>query len=365
MKKSCCIILALLISLSIFAGCAKTEDTVLENEDDEAISGNSEEINQEYNYSDVFDESGFFEGVTATDYITLPEYKSITISDDILTASEEEIQEQVDYILENYYTYEQITDRAVQDGDTLNIDYVGSVDGVEFEGGSTNGAGTEVTIGVTNYIDDFLEQLIGHMPGETFDIEVTFPDPYQNNAELAGKDAIFNVTINYILGEANEPELTDEIAADYNFDSAELLLEDIEREVVNNKLYNFVMQLLSEAEASDIPDKVLNFVKEVEMEYYEVYADAYGMDIDSFIQEVFGYGSKEEYLEAQADNYELQAKLMLAIQAIAEIEGLEVSQEEMEASEYANYIEAYGQGFVKRLILQNSVVPNFILENAA
>ena len=79
MKKSCCIILALLISLSIFAGCAKTEDTVLENEDDEAISGNSEEINQEYNYSDVFDESGFFEGVTATDYITLPEYKSIDV----------------------------------------------------------------------------------------------------------------------------------------------------------------------------------------------------------------------------------------------------------------------------------------------
>ena len=67
---------------------------------------------------------------------------------------------------------------------------------MEFEGGSTNGAGTEVTIGVTSYIDNFLEQLIGHKPGETFDIKVTFPDPYERNSELSGKDAVFTVTIN-------------------------------------------------------------------------------------------------------------------------------------------------------------------------
>ena len=96
------------------------------------------------------------------------------------------------------YTNE-VTDRAVKDGDTLNIDYVGTVDGVAFEGGSTDGKGTQVTIGVTSYIDDFLEQLIGHRPGETFDIEVTFPDPYENNPDLAGKDAVFTVTVNHIV----------------------------------------------------------------------------------------------------------------------------------------------------------------------
>ena len=99
----------------------------------------------------------------------------------------------------------QVTDRAVEDGDTVNIDYVGTVDGVEFEGGNTNGQGTNVTAGGTDYIDDFLTQIIGHMPGETFDVNVTFPDPYTSNEELSGKDAVFKTTINYI-SETPKPE---------------------------------------------------------------------------------------------------------------------------------------------------------------
>lgn len=364
MKKSLCIIFAMLILLSLFTGCAKTEEGVVEDGEQELSQDNLEEEDREYNYSELLDEDGFFVGITASDYVTLPEYKGIEIGEDTLTASEDEIQEQVDSILKNYM-YERITGREVQNGDTVNIDYVGSVDGVEFEGGSTNGAGTDVIIGVTSYIDDFLEQLIGHMPGENFDIEVTFPDPYQNNSELAGKDAVFNVTINYILEETSQVELTDEIAADYNFDSVELLLESIESDIINDKLDSFVIKLLSSSEAGNLPEEVLKFVEDIEMEYYELYADAYGMDIDSFFEQLMGYESKEAYLEAQEDNYKLEAKIILAVQAIAELEGLKVTQEEMESSEYAEYVEIYGQGFVKRLILQNSVVPNFILENAA
>ena len=78
--------------------------------------------------------------MTASDYIALPEYKGISISSEVLTASEDDLNSQIDSILSNYVTYEQIKDRAVADGDTLNIDYVGKVDGVEFEGGSTDGA---------------------------------------------------------------------------------------------------------------------------------------------------------------------------------------------------------------------------------
>ena len=89
------------------------------------------------------------------------------------------------------------TSLTVEDGDTVNIDYVGSIDGVEFDGGSTNGQGTDLTIGSELYIDDFEEQLIGSHPGDTVEVNVTFPDDYSSE-DLQGQDALFEVTINGI-----------------------------------------------------------------------------------------------------------------------------------------------------------------------
>ena len=93
--------------------------------------------------------------------------------------------------------YQTDTSLSVKDGDKINIDYVGSVDGVEFEGGNTKGNGANLTIGSHTYIDDFEEQLIGHHPGEEVDVTVTFPDDYREES-LAGKEALFKVTINGI-----------------------------------------------------------------------------------------------------------------------------------------------------------------------
>ena len=94
--------------------------------------------------------------------------------------------------------YSTDTSLTVEDGDTVNIDYVGSVDGIEFEGGSTQGQGTDLVIGSGSYIDDFEEQLIGAHPGDEIDVYATFPDPYNNNPDLSGKEALFEVTINGI-----------------------------------------------------------------------------------------------------------------------------------------------------------------------
>lgn len=95
-------------------------------------------------------------------------------------------------------TYSTDTSLTVEDGDTVNIDYVGSVDGVEFEGGNTQGQGTDLVIGSGSYIDDFEDQLIGAHPGDQVEVTVTFPDPYQNNTDLSGKEAVFEVTVNGI-----------------------------------------------------------------------------------------------------------------------------------------------------------------------
>ena len=86
---------------------------------------------------------------------------------------------------------------TVEDGDTVNIDYVGSINGVEFDGGNTQGNGTDLTIGSGRYIDDFEEQLIGAHPGDEVEVTVTFPDDYGND-ELNGKEAVFDVTVNGI-----------------------------------------------------------------------------------------------------------------------------------------------------------------------
>lgn len=94
-------------------------------------------------------------------------------------------------------TYQTDTSLTVEDGDTVNIDYVGTVDGVEFEGGNTDGNGTDLVIGSGDYIDDFENQLIGSHPGDTVEVQVTFPDDY-GNEELNGKDAVFTVTVNGI-----------------------------------------------------------------------------------------------------------------------------------------------------------------------
>ena len=89
------------------------------------------------------------------------------------------------------------TSLTIEDGDTVNIDYVGSIDGVEFQGGNTNGSGADLVIGSHTYIDDFEEQLIGHHPGASVDVTVTFPEDYGKD-ELNGKEALFKVTINGI-----------------------------------------------------------------------------------------------------------------------------------------------------------------------
>lgn len=94
-------------------------------------------------------------------------------------------------------SYSTDTSLTIEDGDTVNIDYVGSIDGVEFNGGNTQGQGTDLVIGSGRYIDDFEEQLIGAHPGDEVEVTVTFPEDY-GNEELNGKEAVFDATVNGI-----------------------------------------------------------------------------------------------------------------------------------------------------------------------
>ena len=174
-------------------------------------------VNADSNYSAQLNDDGTMKGVTASDYIELCDYKNITVNYADIEYTDEQMAEDIQAMLEEYAGLNTETTVAVKDGDKVNIDYVGTVDGVAFSGGDTEGQGADLTIGSNSYIDDFEEQIIGHVAGDSFDVNVTFPDEYSSNPDLAGKDAVFAVVLNGIY---TTPEFNDEFVAEYLSDYA-------------------------------------------------------------------------------------------------------------------------------------------------
>ena len=300
----------------------------------DASSSSGTSAAETIDYSAGLNDKGFFEGVTALDYVTLPaDYNAVPLAEADVAVDEDYLASYIDSIAQSFATDIEVTDRAVEDGDSVNIDYVGSIDGVEFDGGSTGGTGTVVTAGATNYIDDFLDQIIGHMPGETFDVNVTFPDPYENNPDLAGKDAVFVTTINHIV-EQEIPEVTDEFVKEnlYETDGWETVeqMETELREVMREtNIYNGVWDYLMEnCEISEIPEAVTTFRQESVLNQYRSYAMSYGMELNDFLT-AMGIESSDALLESSAATIETYAKQSLITQAIAEKEAMELTHDDV------------------------------------
>ena len=304
-------------------------------------------------YSVGLTDGGYYEGVKALDYVTLPDYSSIEIDP-------AELKEGVEYYLSLYAPAEQITDRAVEDGDAVNIDYVGYMDGEAFEGGSTGGNGTTVVIGRTSYIDDFLEQLIGHKPGETFDVNVTFPEPYENNPDLAGKDATFVTTVNYIEGETKTEGLDDAyVAANYT-SQGWTSVKDIEDFCKANYAANTVF---SEAEVSEVPEAVHAHTADLMIRNFTAQAENYGMELGEFLSSYYGVESEEAFREQYSDYIDSQAETAMIYQAVAEQEGLKISKADLRDyfkenfgnSYYTDYKNEYGLGYLCYVALHDKV----------
>ncbi|MGX8699675.1 MAG: FKBP-type peptidyl-prolyl cis-trans isomerase, partial [bacterium] len=302
-------------------------------------------------YSAGLTDEGFFEGVTASEIVTLPPYKGLSIPKNAVEVSDEEIWAVVaEEILPYYAERSEITDRAIVDGDTVNIDYVGYVDDVAFDGGDTQGMGTDVTIGVTQYIDDFLEQLIGHTPGENFDIFVTFPEDYGVD-NLNGQEARFNITINHIVEQELPQDLTDEMAVDMGYESRDALLERVAEVTLNDNRSAFLSEVVADAVCEEIPDSVIQYFGDYLVGYYSNY---YGYDFSSM---------REEMMTDMGDELNAMAKNYLALQAIAEVENLRATDADLEAIGIAEQLDMYGVPFAHQAALSDKVIPDFIVAN--
>lgn len=338
-RKAGALLLALVLAAVSLTGCSGRQEESSQPVSSSGTSGveassQADTAADTYDYSAGLTETGYFEGIEAQKFVTLPDYKSMEIPEDISTVSDEELQSELDNRMSSYATTEQVTDRAVEDGDTVNIDYVGSVDGVEFAGGNTGGAGTTVTIGVTSYIDDFLEQLIGHTPGETFDVNVTFPDPYENNTDLSGKDAVFVTTINYIETQTT-PELTDEFVAANWKDSegwatAEEAREAIKSELREAAVANYMWrEVQTQSQVQEVPESLTRYHTENMRHYYQLLAQQYSMTVEDFLDEYMGVENLDALEEQNKSQIEENAKSSLILQALCEELKLEPSDEDI------------------------------------
>lgn len=374
-KRTAAIIVAAMLTAGCLAGCAENKSSQVSSAvQSSAVSQTSSIDSGEAAETDVYDygkgltEEGYFEGVTASDYVKLPDYNSIEIPEDVSVITDDELKSEIDSRLSSFTTSEQVTDRAIEDGDTVNIDYVGSVDGVEFDGGNTGGSGTTVTIGVTSYIDDFLEQLIGHKPGETFDVNVTFPNPYPNDESLSGKDAVFVTTINYIV-EENTPELTDELVAENWKDTegwatAEEAKAGIRAELREAAIAGYLWQeVQSGAEVSQIPENILQYHTDNTRNYYETTAAQYGMKTEDFLATYIGVESMDELLENNAETLRENAKNSLLLQAVSEEMGLKIEDKDIAdffeknvgTSDYSDLESQYGKAYLRLFVRENIV----------
>lgn len=365
--KALCLVCAGALALSLAACGGKADSAASSTASSSALGSASDYDYQNFNYSDGLDEKGYWEGIRALDDVTLPEdFASVAIKRSDVEPTSEEVEEQISDLLSQHSSTEHITDRAAADGDTVDINYVGSVNNVEFTGGSAENY--DLTLGSGTFIDGFEDQIIGHKPGETFDVNVTFPDGYSdstdasgNAVKLSGQKAVFTVTLNYI-SESVLPELTDSWVADNfgtfgtpnNIYTVEALRAYYQEQLYTSNLNTAVMDyLLENSTFKSIPQQVMDYQVNQCLNYYYTMAQYYGYDLDSFLQAAAGYNSADDLLDAMSDSITEYAREALLYQAVAEAMDIAPTQEQIDT--YSAYTETYGTNYCTMVALMDAV----------
>lgn len=326
-------------------------------------------------YSSQLDDNGYIKGIKATDYVTLCDYKNIEVPLSEVTYTDEEFK---DVIEQNLAAHQVLKEEGVvADGDKVNIDYVGTMDGVEFEGGNSGGNGYDLTIGSGQFIEGFESQLIGHKAGEDVAVKVTFPEDY-GQADLAGKPAEFAVTIHGIYA---DPEYNDDFVKENYPDMGSTVAEyeqTLKDEYYEGSLKDYVTNyVVDNSTVNKFPSKYLKNVESTtkysdvqSYEYMNQMYQQYGMQSGTF--EDFIGMTDEEYNADIIDRSQKFAKSDLVYQAILESEGIVLSEADSEANVkemyggddyYNSSVETYGKGYTNKSAVKNKAV-DIALEGA-
>ena len=264
--------------------------------------------------------------------VTLGEYKGVAVEKNVEKVTDEAVDARIQNDVERASTTQDVTDRAVENGDIVNLDYAGSVDGVAFEGGTAQGQ--SLTIGSGMFIPGFEEQMVGMNIGEERDLSVKFPEQYHAD-NLAGKDAVFHVKVNGIQTKVR-PELDDDFAADVSeFDTFEAykanIVADLEKNAADRaeaNLEDALVQKVVDAADCDIPDamiqdEITTMLREMEMRMmyqgirFEDYLKYTGQTLDQV---------RENYKPEAAN----RVKTQLVLEAVAKAENIVPTDEDVD-----------------------------------
>ncbi|MBQ7934471.1 MAG: FKBP-type peptidyl-prolyl cis-trans isomerase, partial [Lachnospiraceae bacterium] len=233
-----------------------------------------------------------------------------------------------------------ITDRAVVNGDLINLDYAGYKDGEAFGGGTATNQ--LLGIGTGQFIEGFEEGLVGVKPGETVDLELKFPEKY-HSADLAGAEVVFTCTVNFII--PTEKEIKDETIQSFGIEGVtnaqelrsyvtDYMQTDLEEQFESAKSNLVLQEFIAGCTFGELPQDRVAMDAAQTRETLEMQANAYGMDVSLLVQYMYGVTDVETFIQEYAESATMQ---LLAAQAVANKEGLSISDEELDSllQEYA------------------------------
>ena len=264
--------------------------------------------------------------------VTLGEYKGVEVKKEKTEVTDEQVDAKVEEERSKQATEVAVEGRAVAEGDTVNLDYAGSVDGVAFAGGTAQGQ--TLKIGSHSFIPGFEEQMVGMNIGEEKDLDVTFPEAYHAK-ELAGKAAVFHVKVNGITA-TELPALDDDFAKDISeFDTLEEYKKDIRAKLEaqaaerdQNVFTNAVIEKVMENATVDIPEAMIERQIDSMMRDFEYRLMGNGLKLDDFLK----YTGSD--MKAFRENYRGQAeksvKAHLVLEAIEKAEAIDATQEQID-----------------------------------
>lgn len=274
--------------------------------------------------------------------VEVKDYKGIEVEKVVNPVTDEDINKQLDALREKNVTVETVDDRAAENGDDVVIDFEGFKDDVAFEGGKAEDF--TLSLGSGQFIPGFEDQIVGHNAGEDFDINVTFPDEYQVK-ELAGAPAVFKIKLKSISKKVM-PELDDDMVKDSTeFDTVDEYKADVKKKLeeanekhadseVEAKIFDKVIENMT----AEIPQVMFdNRVNEMIGELEQRLAPQ-GISLDLYMQ--YTGQTIDTVKKAYAEQAEKQVKLRLALEKIAKLENIEVTEDELKA-EFDKLSEAY------------------------
>lgn len=270
--------------------------------------------------------------VTVKPEVILGDYKSIEIEKVEYNVTDEDVEKELKTIQEMNARIVDVGDRETKEGDIVNIDFEGYIDGEEFEGGTAENQ--ELTLGENTFIEGFEEQLIGKKKGEKVDVKITFPEDYFEES-LRGKEALFKVTVNEIK-EKELPILDDEFAKDVSeFDTLEeykqSIREKLEKEAKEKEqveIENKIVEKLVELSEMDVPEVMIENQIENEVDEFNYRLSMQGLNIEQYLQ--YTNSTLDDFKEQVRPVVEKKVKADLVLEAVAKVEKLEATDEDVD-----------------------------------